>query len=192
MANILIIFGNTKTKSFGKALVDSYEKGARAGVHNVRRINLRDLKFDPILWEGLDKPQKLEQGLVEAQKSISWADHLVFEYPNWWMVAPAILKGFIDRTFTSGFAFRYVEGKLMPEKLLKGKSARLLVTMDLPPMGYWLMFGSPGHKMMKRGVLKFCGIKPVRISSFGSLRKSSDEKKAKWLMEVERLGRKAK
>lgn len=192
MAKILVFLGNHKIKSFGQALADAYEKGAKAGGHEVRRMNLRDMKFDPVFIEGYDKPQELEPDLVKAQENITWADHLVFIYPNWWMSFPAKFKGFFDRTFLPDFAFKYVKGKMMPEKLLKGKSARLLVTMATPPMMYYLMFGSPGHKIIKKGILKFCGINPVRISNIGSLRKSSDEKRAKWLKMAEDLGKKGK
>ena len=187
---ILIILGNTKTKSFCKALVNTYQKEAQKSGYQVERINLQDLKFDPILHEGFDSPQPLESDLVKSQKLIRWADHIVFVYPIWWMAFPAILKGFIDRVFTSGFAFRYHKGKMMPEQLLRGKSARLIVTMDSPPLIYRFWFGAPGNKMMKRGILGFCGVSPIRITNIGSVKRSTDEKRKKWLGLVKELGRK--
>lgn len=192
MSNILIILGNTKTKSFNKALADSYEKGAKLGKHQVKRINIGELKFDPVLWEGYDSEQKLESDLVKVQKDILWADHIVFIYPTWWSSMPGILKGFLDRIFLSGFAFKFHEDKMLPEQLLKGKSARIIVTMDSPVLIYELVFGAPGNKIIKRGVLNFSGVHPVKITRFCSIRKSSEKTRTNWLKKTEKLGFKGK
>jgi putative NADPH-quinone reductase len=76
------------------------------------------------------------------------------------------------------------------DKLLTGKSARMLVTMDTPGWYYWLVNKSPGHNSMKVGILGFCGIKPVKISSFSPMKSSSEKTRLKWLGEAEIMGRK--
>jgi len=76
---------------------------------NVQLVPLIDLKFIPILTYGYRKISELEPDLVQMQQDILWANHLVFVYPNWWATFPALLKGFIDRVFVSGFAFKYRE-----------------------------------------------------------------------------------
>src|SRR3989344_7205396 len=121
MVKILIILGNTKKKSFCRELADSYERGAKSGGHLIKRINIGDLKFDPVLWEGDTHGDNLEPDLIKAQKSILWAEHIVLFYPVWWMNMPAIVKGFMDRVFTSGFAYKFYEGKPFPERFLKGR-----------------------------------------------------------------------
>ena len=78
----------------------------------------------------------------------------------------------------------------MPAKLLKGKSARIIVTMDTPKWYYWIINRSPGHNSMKKAILEFCGIKPVMISSFAIVKSSDNLKRKKWLDEVELLGKK--
>jgi putative NADPH-quinone reductase len=123
-----------------------------------------------------------------AQEMIRWADHLVFFYPNWWSTFPALLKGFIDRTFLPGFAFKYRTGNRTPEKLLTGKSARLIVTMDNSPWYYRWVLKQPGHNAMKRGTLQFCGINPVRITTVGPVKTSSEKTRQKWLRSISRLG----
>ena len=192
MVKILIILGNTKKKSFCRELADSYERGAKSGGHLIKRINIGDLKFDPVLWEGDTHGDNLEPDLIKAQKSILWAEHIVLFYPVWWMNMPAIVKGFMDRVFTSGFAYKFYEGKPFPERFLKGRSARLILTMDNNPFIYKIFFGNPGSKSIKKGVFLFCGICPTRVSKFGSVRKASDEKRKKWLAKVNRWGIKAK
>lgn len=67
--------------SFSDALADAYIKGAKKSGAEIKKIILRELKFDPILWKGYNTPQRLEPCLQEAQRDIVWADHLVFIYP---------------------------------------------------------------------------------------------------------------
>jgi putative NADPH-quinone reductase len=118
------------------------------------------------------------------------ADHLVIIYPNWWSTYPALLKGFIDRVFLPNFAFKYLENSPIPAKLLKGKTARIIVTMDTPKWYYWLIYRSPGHNSMKKGILEFSGISPVKITAFAVVKSSTVAKRKKWLDVVEALGNK--
>jgi NAD(P)H dehydrogenase (quinone) len=150
---------------------------------------LIDLKFNPILIYGYRVVSELELDLVKIQQDILQADHLVFVYPNWWPTFPALLKGFIDRVFLPNFAFKYHEKGPLWDKLLKGKTARLIVTMDTPKWYYWLINRNVGHNAMKIGVLEFRGIKPVKISAFAPVKSSDDLKRKKWIAEVEKLGK---
>ncbi|MBC7935589.1 MAG: NAD(P)H-dependent oxidoreductase [Rhizobacter sp.] len=188
MKKILIINGHPDKESFCFALAESYKKGADATGASCSLINLADLDFNPILSSGYKKISVLEPDLLEAQKAISEANHLVFIYPNWWSTCPALLKGFFDRTFLPGFAFKYRQDSPFWDKLLKGKSARLMVTMDTPKWYYWLVNKNAGHNAIKIGVLEFCGIKPVKISVFAPIKSSDDSKRKKWLGEAESLG----
>ncbi|NTW23398.1 MAG: NAD(P)H-dependent oxidoreductase [Lentimicrobium sp.] len=190
MKKILIILGHPVKDTFSDELRESYKKGATASGAEIREIVLRKLHFDLNFSEGYRGNQELEPDLVKAQEDITWADHIVIIYPNWWSTFPALMKGFIDRTFLPGFAFKYRKGSLLWDKLLTGRSARMIVTMDTPPWYYWLIYRRPGHNAMKRGILEFCGIKPVRITTIGSLKVSSDNKRLRWIAKVEKLGRK--
>jgi NAD(P)H dehydrogenase (quinone) len=188
MKNILIINGHPDKESFCFALAESYKKGAVAAGANCKLVNLIDLKFNPILAFGYRKISELEPDLVKIQEDILWANHLVFVYPNWWATMPALLKGFIDRTFLPGFAFKYRENSPFWDKLLKGKTARLLVTMDTPKWYYLFINRSAGHNAMKIGVLEFCGIKPVIVSVFTPIKSSNEVKRKQWLKDAEKLG----
>lgn len=192
MKNILIINAHPDKESFCFALAESYKKGAISSGVECKLVHLIDLKFNPILTFGYKTVAALEPDLVRIQKDILWANHLVFVYPNWWSTYPALLKGFFDRVFIPGFAFKYQEKSPMPKKLLEGKTARLIVTMDSPKWYYWLVNKSPGHNSMKTGILGFCGIKPIKISSFGIIKKSTQEQRKKWLEDVELLGKQQK
>ena len=189
MKNILIINGHPDKDSFCFALAERYKKGADTNGTGCKLVHLIDLSFNPILTYGYRVESALEPDLVQIQKDIVQADHIVMVYPNWWGTYPALLKGFIDRVFLPNYAFKYLEKSPLPAKLLKGKTARMIVTMDTPKWYYWLINKSPGHNSMKKAILEFCGISPVKITSFAILRKSNDAKRKQWLDEVEELGK---
>jgi len=187
---ILIIQGNPVKNSFCDALAESYKKGAIRVNADVKEVHVREIEFDPCLPFGYKKEVELEQGLIDTQHLIKWADHLVFVYPTWWGTVPALLKGFIDKVFLPGFGFKYRKDSVWWDKLLKGKSARLIVTMDTPPWYFRLFYGRPGHNAMKKSTLEFCGVKPVKIISIGPVKHSKKSKRIAWLTQVQKLGEK--
>lgn len=188
MKKILIILGHPNKESFGGSLANSYKEGALKSGAEVKELILADLKFDPILHSGYKKIQELEPDLVHAQELITWADHLVFVYPLWWGTMPALLKGFIDRTFLPGFAFKYRENSPFWDKYLTGKSARMIVTMDAPTWyNYWFN-GNAGPKAMKKATLEFSGIKPVKVTTIGQVKTLKAEQIKNWLAKLEKIG----
>jgi NAD(P)H dehydrogenase (quinone) len=177
MPRLLIINGhpdgNPDDGSLTNALCDAYEEAARAkaGDAEVTRIDLRALRFDPILHRGYAAPQPLEPDLARAAAAIVAARHVTWFYPCWWNAPPALVKGFLDRVLTPGFAFRYDEAKALPEKLLTGRSARFVTSMDSPWLWHVLVNGSALHVQLRRSTLGFCGFSPVRGNTFYSARK---------------------
>jgi len=186
---ILVILGHPNAQSFCGGLFDSYISGATQAGHEVRSIRLGDLMFDPILHKGYREVQVLEPDLEQARESIQWADHIVFVFPTWWSSFPALLKGFFDRVMLPGFGFRFKGNSFMQEKLLKGKTARLIVTIDAPAFIYRWYFGAPGVNIIKTGILKFCGFSPVRTTLIGRVRYLSETVRGKRIAQVRKLGR---
>ena len=184
----LIILGHPDKKSFCQSIADQYEKGAREKGGDVERINLFDLSYNLNLKSGYRNSQNLEADLIEAQRLIKWANQLVIIYPVWWGGVPALLKGFIDRTFLPGFAFKYRENSTEWDKLLTGKKARLFVTSDAPAWWLYLNYFNPAVNMMKKAVLEFCGVSPVEVTSFGSIRGSSEKRLEGILYKSFRMG----
>lgn len=190
MKKILIINGHPDKESFCFDLAKEYKNGADSSGADCKLINLIDLEFSPILKFGYRKRTELEPDLINIQKEILESNHLVFVYPTWWGTQPALLKGFIDRVFLPKFAFRYRENSLLWDKLLIGKSARLIVTMDTPRWYYNLIYKKPGHNSMKKGILGFCGVKPVKITTMSPIKSSDKLKREKWLKQVRKIGKK--
>ena len=185
---ILVILGHPSDDSLCAALAQSYMEGARSAGAEVRLLALGALAFDPLLHAGYRGNQPLEPDLQAAQAQITWAGHLVWVYPTWWGAMPALLKGFIDRVFLPGFAFKYRQGSSLWDRLLAGRSAELLVTMDSPPWYYRWVQHMPGHLQMKKTILEFSGIRPVRVHGFGPVRGADSARRARWLAQARAYG----
>jgi NAD(P)H dehydrogenase (quinone) len=166
----LILNGNPSRTSLGGALAEAIAEAARAKGRDVRVIHLQDMTFDPDLTEGYRARQDLEPDLVAFQTELTWCETFVLVHPLWWGGAPAKLKGLFDRALLPGFAFRYVEGKPLPEKLLAGRTARVLITTDTP--GWFLRFfyrnGWPNQ--LRHQILDFVGLKLTKIRTIGPIR----------------------
>jgi NAD(P)H dehydrogenase (quinone) len=186
---ILVILGHPDSQSYCESLATSYVNAARYAGHEVRYYKLGDVVFSPVLNQGYKSRQPLEIGLKEIQDAITWANHLVFVYPTWWGGMPALLKGFFDRVLLPGFAFKYRSDSPFWDRLLAGRSATVITTMDTPAWYYWLVFRRPGHHQIRRTILEFCGVRPVKITSFGPMRDATEAKREQWLQDVARLAK---
>lgn len=184
---VLVVAAHPSDESYGLALARTYAEAARQAGHEVRLLRLPQLEFDPILREGYRLAQPLEPDLQSAQEHILWADHLAFVYPVWWGSVPALLKGFLDRVFLPGFAFRYETGRKYPRQLLKGRTAHLLVTLDTPPWYFRLAFAAPAVHQMKKATLELCGVRPVRSLLLGPVMGSGPTQRDAWLDKARRF-----
>jgi 1,4-dihydroxy-2-naphthoate octaprenyltransferase len=129
---VLLLLAHPRRESLCGALADAYAVGARAAGVELRRFDLAALRFDPNVVRVSPRDQDREDGLRLAMETIVWADHIVIIFPTWWGTMPAVLKGFLDRVLIPGFAFADRDEGEGWEKLLSGRSAHLLTTMDLP------------------------------------------------------------
>ena len=172
----------------GHALADAYDQGAVAGGHEVRRIEVAQLDF-PLLRSADEwNNGPLPASLGDAQAAIGWAEHLVILFPLWTGTMPALLKGFFEQVARPGFAFRErADGRgLAPA--LTGKSARLVVTMGMPALAFRWSYHTHGVRGLKRSILGFCGIKPVRTTCIGMVEAKSFKAET-WLLKLRELGR---
>lgn len=189
---ILVINGHPNKESLCFALTAAYKEGAIRSGAEVKELVIADLKFDPNLRYGYRKRIDWEPDLVAAWEDIQWADHLVWVHPVWWGGLPAITKGFIDRVFLPGYAFKYREGSVWWDKLLKGKTAHIITTLDQPGIYYRLAFGRPSVNQLRRSVLQFCGITPVKVSYIGIVKTADEKRRKHWLKTVEEMGSRLK
>jgi len=102
---------------------------------------------------------------------------------------PAVMKGFFDRALLPGFGFKYRKDSSMPEKLLSGRTADIMVTMDTPPIFYKWFLGNVGVRQLKTNILGFCGIKTKHVYYFGPVRDSQKTKRDRWIEIAGKAGR---
>lgn len=188
MKKVLIINGHPNAESFNFGIAESYKNGVIASGAQVETITIANLNFNPNLQFGYQKRTELEPDLVDSWEKIKRADHLVWIHPVWWGGLPAITKGFIDRLFLPGMAFQYRENSVWWDKLLKGKTAHIITTLDQPGWYYRLFFGRPSVNQLKKSTLEFCGIKPVKVSYIGIIKTSDANQRKKWLEKVYNFG----
>lgn len=189
MKKILILLGHPDSDTYCGALATAYEAGAHEAGHDVHRMNVGDMQFDPLLHKGYKAIQELEPDLVKLQEEIRWADHLVVIYPNWWSTMPAKLKGLFDRMWLPGFAFKFRKDKAYSwDKLLKGRSARVILTMNAHPFLEWLGIGDYTNEI-RRGILGFAGFSPVGLTTFGPVERTTEVQKESWKKKVYALGK---
>lgn len=173
------------------ALAEAYAQGAKSGGHHVDLITVATLEF-PLLRTQEDYEHGTPpESIAQSQQIISTADHLVFVYPLWAGSMPALLKGFIEQAFRPGFAIDTTTDKL-PKKLLKGKSARIIVTMGMPAFVYRWFFRAHSLKSLERNILSMCGVGPIKASLFGMVDSVSKGERGKWLQNMTKLGALAK
>ncbi|WP_298771581.1 NAD(P)H-dependent oxidoreductase [uncultured Shewanella sp.] len=185
---ILVLNGNPKSRSYCQHLAELYAIQANE-YFDIRQFNLSNMVFNPSLDFGYDAIQVLEPCLSDFQQAIQWAEHIVIVTPIWWGGIPAKLKGLFDRTFLPGFAFNYIDDNPFPVRLLQGKTARIIMTMDTPSDGIEEQ-AAPVIAQLDRYTLQFSGIEKAALTLLGSIILAEPNNEAAWENEVQALGRK--
>jgi putative NADPH-quinone reductase len=189
--NILIINGNPdpSPQRLSRAIADAYREGAINGGHHPRQIDVGALSL-PILRTAAEfAGRSNEKAIIQAQAAFIEADHVVFIYPLWLGGPPALLKAFMEMLGCGQFLLHEKKGSF-PQGGLKGRSARVIVTMGMPPLLYRTLFGAHGTKAFNRSILRMSGFAPVRTSYFGGAG-MTPPRSASLLEQVVKLGRKA-
>lgn len=192
MAKIAIVVGNPQRDSYCEALGNAYLRGAESAGHVAKLFVLARMNFDAILREGYRRPQVLEPDLAAAREAFLACDHVVFVFPLWCGDMPAIMKGFIERVLQPDLLKIQESGGKASWKIFKGKSARVIMTMGMPGVIYRWFYGAHALKLLKRNILHFTGIRPVRSTIYGMIEAVGDETRKQWLREVEALGHQAR
>ena len=190
---IVVLLGHPDTgQTHSGELALLYEAAAKKAGHEVKRFNLGEMHFDPILHRGYRAIQELEPDLKNLQDAIRWADHLVIIYPNWWGTMPALLKGLFDRIWLPGFCFSYMKDNMgahfhLWRRLMKGKSARVIVLSGSMPFTIWLFMGDYTNEIY-RNILWFAGFK-TKVTRLGPSEKAPEWKWNEWRRQIIRFGR---
>ena len=167
--NHLIIYAHPNPQSFNRALLTQTVQASSN--HQVIVRDLYQLNFDPNLaWQEFqDSLTGIYANQVQTEHQY-WqqADVITLIYPLWWMGFPAILKGYLDRVLTYGFA--YTNGETESIGLLKGKKMQQFVTMGNSNQKYADKgFLKSLDDTLGNGLFSFCGIENVQMHYFGDI-----------------------
>ncbi len=173
------------------ALAAAYVEAAGQAKHEVHQIRLADLDF-PILRSQADyENNKPVEAVRRCQSTMEWADHVVIVYPLWLGSMPALLKGLLEQMLRPGFAYSTPAlGYARPVRFMKGKTARVIVTMGMPALTYRWYFMAHSLRSLERNILGFVGFSRVRATVIGNAAGMTGDGRARWLDNVRALGRK--
>jgi putative NADPH-quinone reductase len=183
----LVILAHPYTKSYCYALFERVAWTLEQAGHTVDRLHLDSEAFDPVMrgedLAGYAKGQSADPAVTVYQARLDAAQQLVFIFPIWWEVMPALLKGFLDKVFTKGWAYE-------PARLgVKGylnhiQRAVIVTTMNTPKWAYRLLYGDAVQRALVRGTLRKCGVRKVEWVALSPVSHVTDAKREAWLKEV--------
>lgn len=172
-----------------RALAAAYADGARAAGHRVTEVDVAALDF-PVLRHNVDFVEgDVPAALADAARALVEAEHLVFVFPLWLGTMPALLKAFLEQVIRPRLHPRPGEPAVPPNKLLAGRSARVVVTMGMPALIYRFWFFAHGIRGLERNILRFVGVRPIRETLFGMVEAVSADRRARWIETMRDLGR---
>jgi 1,4-dihydroxy-2-naphthoate polyprenyltransferase len=187
---VLVILGHPRSRSLCGRLAEAWKEGAEAQGMQVELVRLGELSFEPSVLQRSPADQPLEPDLVRLTRLIERSDHLVWVFPVWWASFPALLKALFDRLLVPGWAFRRTRCGLSGyEGLLRGRSSEIVTTMDTPSRAHLLLYGRAGERALRQGILRFCGLVPIRVYRIDRVVDRTEEDLQKEVEAVRERGR---
>lgn len=186
----VIVINHPYEKSYCRALLASVTKGLKQGGYEVAILDLDKDGFNPAMsaadLKAFVAHQVVDAQVISYQQQLAQADRLIFIFPIWWDLMPAATKGFVDRVLSPGFAYDHHPRGFGLVPLLKNlKSATIITTMNKPGILYSLVLGNLIRKAMLRSVFKTMGYKNLKWISFTRVKSVRQEKRVKWLADME-------
>jgi len=186
-----VILAHPNKRSFNHAIAETAIAALERNGHDVSFHDLYEEGFDPILpYEEIPEGAPLPPPLADHCQEIVSADGILIVHPNWWGQPPAILKGWVDRVFRPGIAYRFLEGDQgegVPVGLLKARAAIVFNTSNTPPERERRVFGDPLEAIWRDCIFDLCGVEIFCRKTFGVVVTSSARQRSKWLEEVHEI-----
>lgn len=188
---IFILNGHPGETSLSRLFSDDYARAASQAGHDIRITHLHDLEFDPDFGGGGYKNNKpLEPAIRSVVDNVEWSEHVVLLAPMWWGGLPAKLKALFDRALLPGTAFDTREKTWlgMPKPLLKGRTARLIMTSDTPNWFLRLVYRNALIRQLRSQIFGFIGIAPLHVTHFSEASAPRPTTVKAWSTKVASLG----
>ncbi len=168
-------------------IAKTYAEGAVRSGADVSTVDLGQMDI-PLFRNPEEFVTNPPEAIQNAQSAIANAQHLVVIFPLWLGTMPAVVKAFFEQVCRNGFAIQNDGSSGWPKQMLKGKSARVIVTMGMPALAYRFMFGAHGVRALEKSILGMSGIKPVRETLVGNVGAINRDNSGKLLARVGKLG----
>jgi len=186
-----IVFNHPYEGSFCNAILQSVTAGLHKARHEVDLMHLDNDGFNPVMTAADLKAFKdrkpVDPQVIAYKQRLDEADHLVFIFPVWWELMPALTKGFIDKVIFPGVAYNYTpSGYGMIPLFKKIKSVTIITTMNTPGFLYRLVFGNAIRKAMITGTFWKTGYKKRKWINLSLVKTVSDTRRKKWLADIEK------
>ena len=184
---VLVVLGHPRPGSLNHALAAAAVSALREGGHGIVFRDLYRERFDPVLPAAeIRADAALEPVVAEHCRALATCDGLVIVHPNWWGQPPAVLKGWVDRVFRAGVAYRFAEGDAggVPIPLLRARAALILNTTDTPLERERVEFGDPLDTLWRSCILRYCGVPTVVRRTYGVVATSAPEERRCWLADA--------
>jgi len=189
--NISIILGHPNPLSFSHAIAQTALHILKGLGHTIFYHDLYAEVFDPNLpFDELDENAELSADIRNYCEELRSSNGIIVVHPNWWGQPPAIVKGWVDRVFRPGIAYKFLEGDKgegVPLGLLKANAALVLNTSNTPSERELKVFGDPLETLWKNCIFTLCGIENVFRRNFGVVITSSEKRRKIWLEEVKQI-----
>jgi len=186
--NTLLVYAHPNAQSFNAALVKVIQEEIVKKGDQIKVKDLYAMNWNPVLsqkdFEGYHSGN-LPEDIRQEQTDVAWADLVIMAAPVWWYSIPAILKGYIDRVFSLGFAYKYTATG--PLGLLKGKKGLFITTSGANQQDaeYGGMLKTLDRSLV--GVFTFSGFAEKRLHNLFAVTTVSDEERQQMLTEVREL-----
>lgn len=188
--NTVIIYNHPYDGSFCHAILESVIRGDKKAGHNIDVIDLDKDKFNPVMTSAdllaFKNQEMIDTKSLDYVNRLKKADNLMFIFPIWWELMPAMTKGFIDKVLFPRSTYEYSKsGNSMLTLLPNLKNTFVISTMNTPKLMYKFIYGNAIKRSLINGSLKKTGIKNVKWISFNMVKFSKLEKRKSWLENLE-------
>jgi putative NADPH-quinone reductase len=186
---VVIVFNHPYEKSYCNAILKAVISGLRKSNYEVDIIHLDKENFNPVMTaddlKGFVNRSPIDPKVIEYKKRLEGASHLIFIFPIWWELMPAMTKGFIDKVIFPGVAYDYKPNGFMKKKFTNVQSITLITTMNTHSFFYRLIFGNAIKKAFFTGTFWKMGYKNRKWISLNMVKMVSEQKRKKWLVKIE-------
>jgi len=188
---VVIVFNHPYEGSYCSAILTAVTSGLQKANHEADIIHLDNEGFNPVMTasdlKAFRDKSPTDPKVIDYKRRLEKADHLLFIFPIWWELMPALTKGFIDKVIFPGVAYDYAnKSNTKMKPLFTGlKSVTMITTMNTPSVLYWGIFGNAIQRAVMRGTFWKIGYKNRKWISYNMVKMVSDDKRKKWLSDLE-------